>query len=155
MSPASLVAPQPLTSCVDRNDKGSFYMTTLLSAFRSIGAVGNNLQDPALDPIPGTPEPAIAAPNFAPGTADDLVDGPNPRTISKAVTGATNDATASADSADPTYSAWLYTFGQFVDHDLDLESVGSTDISIPVPADDPVFPAGTTIPITRAITDPT
>ena len=131
-------------------------MTTLLSSFRSIGAVGNNLQDPALDPIPGTPEPAIAAPNFAPGTTDGLVDGPNPRTISNAVTGATtNDGTTNADSVDPTYSAWLYTFGQFVDHDLDLESVGHTDISIPVPAGDPVFPSGTTIPITRAITDPT
>jgi peroxidase len=131
-------------------------MTTLLSAFRPIGGTGNNLDDPSLDTSPGSAELQIAPPNYAPGTTNGLIDGPNPRTISNVVSGGQSSDGQNADTNDPTgASAWLYAFGQFVDHDLDLESVGTTDISIPVPNGDPNFPGGTTIPLTRAITDPT
>jgi peroxidase len=120
-----------------------------LPEFRPIGAIGNNLADPALDPVPGSPETKLAPANFAPGTTDGLIDGPNPRMISNVVTGGDQ-----ADTTDPTASAWLYAFGQFVDHDLDLEKVGSTAIDIPVPDDDPNLAAGSSIGLTRAITDP-
>jgi peroxidase len=128
--------------------------TRLLSQFRPIGAVGNNLTDPSLDPAPGTRELQIAPPNYAPGTTNGLIDAPNPRTLSNAISGASSANGQNAGTADPTASAFLYAFGQFVDHDLDLESVGTTDISIPVPDGDPDDPNGTTIPLTRAITDP-
>ena len=129
--------------------------TKLLSAFQPIGGIDNEV-DPSLNPVPGSAELRIAPANYAPGTTDGLVDGPNPRTVSNVVSGgqsadgetaATNDATGA--------SAWLYAFGQFVDHDLDLESVGTADISISVPDGDPDFPNGTTVPLTRAITSPT
>src|SRR5712671_5810989 len=110
-------------------------MTALLPIFRQIGGIGNN-QDASLEPTAGSPELAITSPNFAGGSGNDLIDGTNPRTISNMVAGAVDDPTASSDTADPTYSAWLYTFGQFVDHDLDLEKVSDTDISIPVPNGD-------------------
>jgi hypothetical protein len=50
----------------------------------------------------------------------------------------------------------MYVFGQFVDHDIDLEStpLTNTDISIPVPAGDPVFPDGTSISMQRDDRDP-
>lgn len=125
-------------------------MTTLLSEFQPIGGIDNNV-NPSLNPVPGTPEIAIAPPNYTAGTTDGLVDGPNPRTLSNVVSSGDN-----ASTDDPTgASAWLYAFGQFVDHDLDLESIGKTDISIPVPNGDPNFPDGTTIPLNRAITSPT
>ncbi len=130
-------------------------MTTLLAEFQPIGGIDNDV-DPSLNPVPGTPELAIAPPNYAPGTTNGLIDGPNPRTISNVVSGGQSADGENANTNDPTgASAWLYAFGQFVDHDLDLEGVGTTDISIPVPNGDPTFPDGTTIPLTRAITSPT
>src|SRR5580692_8109619 len=130
-------------------------MTTLLSMFQPIGGIDNTV-DPSLDPIPGTPELSIAPPNFTPGTTDTPISGPNPRTLSNIVSGGQSSFGKRANTNDPTSaSAWLYAFGQFVDHDLDLESVGTTDDSITVPDGDPNFPDGTTIPLTRAITSPT
>jgi peroxidase len=52
-------------------------------------------------------------------------------------------------------SGMMYAWGQFVDHDLDLEKGGTTtDISITVPADDGFLPPGSTIPLTRVAIDP-
>jgi hypothetical protein len=62
---------------------------TLLSEFRAIGASGNNLQNPALDPVPGAAELAIAPLNFAVGTSDGPVTGPNARVISNVIAGGT------------------------------------------------------------------
>ena len=123
---------------------------SLLPGFRSIGAVNNNLDDPSLDPAPNTPELQIAPTNFAPGTTDGVIAGPNPRTISNVLSGGPQALVNNS-----TRSAWLYTYGQFVDHDLDLEGVGSTSIDIPVPVGDPNFADGSSIALTRAITDPT
>ncbi|MBV9250695.1 MAG: hypothetical protein JO227_15780 [Acetobacteraceae bacterium] len=122
----------------------------LLPEFRSIGGANNNLQDPSLDATPGSPETSIAPANYAPGTANDPIDGPNPRTISNVVAGGPN-----AETNDPQASAWLYAFGQFVDHDLDLEQVGTTPMNIAIPPGDPTYPSGGTIDLTRAVTDPT
>ncbi len=124
-------------------------LISLLPNFEPIGAVGNNLQNPPLDPVPDSPELRLAAPSFALGTTDRLMAGPNPRTISNVVAGGPQ-----ANVDDPTRSAWLYAFGQFVDHDLDLEEVGNTPINIPIPPGDPNFPQGSSIPLNRAITSP-
>jgi peroxidase len=61
-----------------------------------------------------------------------------------------------AETTDPVASAWLYVFGQFVDHDLDLEETPPTSaaINIVVPPGDPVFPAGTIIAMTRDSRNP-
>ena len=128
---------------------------TLLQEFRPIGGSGNNLQNPNLDPVPGAPEIALAPLNFA-GTNDRLITAPNPRTISNQISGGTGANGQNAETTDPTLSAWLYVFGQFVDHDLDLEETPLTtaDISIVVPTD-PVFPPKTVIQMTRDVRDPT
>src|SRR6516164_1414523 len=127
---------------------------TLLQEFRPIGGSGNNLQNPNLDPVPGAPEIALAPLNFA-GPNDGLITGPNPRTISNAISGGTGANGQNAETTDPTLSAWLYVFGQFVDHDLDLEDTPLTtaDISIVVPKD-PVFPPNTVIQMTRDVRNP-
>jgi peroxidase len=128
----------------------------LLREFRPVGGVGNNKAHPGLNVVPGTPELHLAPLHFARGTRDGLIDGPNPRVISNVIAGGTGAHGQNADSTDSVASAWLYVFGQFVDHDLDLES-NSPDgppINIPVPPDDPVFQGGTTINMTRDVRDP-
>jgi peroxidase len=67
------------------------------------------------------------------------------------IAGGTGAQGQSADTEDPVATAWLYVFGQFVDHDLDLEQTPLTSaaINIVIPPGDPVFDAGTTIPMTR------
>jgi peroxidase len=126
----------------------------LLQSFRPIGAAGNNQSRPELNPLPGNPELKIAPFNFGPGNT--LVDGPNPRTISNVISGGTGAQGQTGDTTDPGVSAWLYVFGQFVDHDLDLESntQSGTPINITVPAGDPIFQAGTSIAMTRDVRDP-
>ena len=124
---------------------------TLLENIRPIGGSGNNLVHPYLDPIPGRAEINLAPINFAPHTRNGLVTGPNPREISNVIAGGTGAQGQNAETEDPTASAWLYVFGQFVDHDLDLESTpaNSPAINITVPPDDPFFPPNTTINMTR------
>src|SRR5207249_1173995 len=115
------------------------------------GAAGNNLQNPGLNPIPGNGELNLAPLNFGSGAKDNLVQGPNPRTISNVISGGTGAQGQNGATTDPGASAWLYVFGQFVDHDLDLEtnSPNGNSIDIVIPAQDPVFRAGTKINMTR------
>jgi peroxidase len=128
----------------------------LLPEFRPIGGSGNNLQNRNFDPVPGSPEIALAPLNFAPKTRNGLVDGPNPRMISNVIAGGSGANGQNAETADPVASAWLYVFGQFVDHDLDLEETlpTSASIDIVVPPGDPVFGQGTSISMTRATRSP-
>jgi len=130
--------------------------TNLLQEFRPIGGSGNNLVHPTLNTPPGTPEIALAPLNFAPGTSDGLIAAPNPRTISNVIAGGTGANGQNAETEDPVASAWLYVFGQFVDHDIDLEETPTTSapINIAVPVGDPVFPDGATIAMTRDTRSP-
>jgi peroxidase len=129
---------------------------SLLEEFRPIGGSGNNLVHPDLDVVPGRAEIAWAPLNFAPGTVDGPVDGPNARTISNVIAGGTGAKGQNAQTTDLVASAWMYVFGQFVDHDLDLEETPETSaaINIVVPNDDPVFTPGTIIAMTRDTRDP-
>ena len=128
----------------------------LLDEFRPIGGSGNNLGNPGIDATPNSAELALAPLNFASGTNNGLVQGPNPRTVSNVISGGTGAQGQNGATTDPGASAWLYVFGQFVDHDLDLESnsPSGTPINITVPPRDPVFKAGTTIDMTRDVRDP-
>jgi peroxidase len=87
---------------------------------------------------------------------DPLASGPNPRLISNIIAGGTGANGQNAETTDPVASAWLYVFGQFVDHDLDLESTPATSpaINIIVPPNDPVFAPGTSIAMTRDVRSP-
>jgi peroxidase len=123
-------------------------------AIYSIDGTGNNPKQSTLGSA-GTDETRIAPPNFAAGTVDTPVDGPNPRVISNTIFA--NDANA----PDPGgLSAYVYAFGQFVDHDIDLNNDqtpnadGSNTLSMTVPADDPSLPPGSLISIVRGQVDP-
>src|SRR6202035_4314237 len=124
---------------------------SLLREFRPIGGIDNNLRSPRLNAVPGAPEIALAPLNFAPGTNDGLVDAPNARTISNVISGGTGANGQNGQTTDPKLSAWLYVFGQFVDHDLDLEEtpLSNPQINITIPPNDPNPIAGTMIAMNR------
>jgi peroxidase len=136
-------------------DRWNFQIRSLRE-FRPIGGSGNNLQNPDFNAIPGSPELALAPLNFAPGTKDRLVNGRNPRTISNVIAGGTGANGQNGQTTDPVASAWLYVFGQFVDHDIDLEETPPTSapINIIVPQGDPVFTPGKVIAMTRDTRSP-
>ena len=87
-----------------------------------------------------------------------MTPGPNPRDISNIVVAqadAGEDGPHLIDDNGIALSGMMYAWGQFVDHDLDLEKGGTTtDISIAVPANDEFLPPGSTIPLTRVAIDP-
>ena len=116
--------------------------------FRSIDGSGNNLAQPETNAT-GTDFARIGPANFEDGISNPI-DGPNPREISNIV------VAGHGDGANPEgLSGMMYAWGQFIDHDLDLSvSDGTNHIDIPIPADDPVFAPGSTIPLTRAVIDP-
>jgi peroxidase len=120
----------------------------------------NNLLHPTFNQT-NTDFTRIGPANFADGYYS-MQPGPNPRMISNIVS-----AQVSADGEDTggshltddkgvALSGMMYAWGQFVDHDLDLEKGGTNtqDISIPVPAGDGVLPDGSVIPLTRVAIDP-
>jgi peroxidase len=120
----------------------------------SIDGTGNNLSDPTLGSA-NSDETRIASANFVPGTSDTPVGGTDPRVISNTIFA--NDANAN----DPGgRSAYMYAFGQFIDHDIDLNMDqtanpdGSNTLSMTVPADDPSLPPGSQISIVRGQVDP-
>lgn len=116
--------------------------------FRTTDGTDNNPIHPDLNAA-GTDFARIGPAHFADGISS-MVDGPNPRMISDVV------AASGTDAQDPEgRSGMMYAWGQFIDHDLDLTNAnGTTAINITVPAGDPNFPAGTIIPLTRAVIDP-
>jgi peroxidase len=131
---------------------------SLLREFRPIGGVGNNLLHPNLNATPGTPEIATTPLYFGSGPGYPLVSGPNPRTVSDQISGGTDSEGDTASTTDSTLSAWLYVFGQFLDHDLDLEETPLTnpDCSIVIPPGDPnpLFTAGGLIEMNRCTRSP-
>ncbi|MBO0885104.1 MAG: peroxidase family protein, partial [Mycobacterium sp.] len=151
----TLAQTAPATAPSSTTSSTSNASVKLLDEFRPIGGTDNDKAVPALNATPGSPELNLAPLNFGPGNA--LVDGPNARTISNVISGGTGAQGQNATTTDPGASAWLYVFGQFVDHDIDLESntPAGTPINITVPAGDPIFKAGTTIDMTRDDRNPT
>ena len=126
-----------------------------LKEYRAIGASGNNLKNPWLNPVPGTPEIALTPLNFA-GPHNQPVIGPNARYVSNQISGGTGANGQDSQTTDPRASAWIYVFGQFVDHDIDLEATPLTNdaINIHVPPGDLIFPTGGTIAMNRSTRSP-
>jgi hypothetical protein len=118
----------------------------------SLDGTGNNPAKPDQGNA-GSAELRLAPANFAPGTTNTPVVGPNARVISNTIMA--NDQGA----IDPGgRSAYMYAFGQFLDHDMSRNpsqtGAGAATLGIVVPATDAVFTPGSTIDITRGQVDP-
>jgi peroxidase len=155
-APAFIVNAQNNQVGLPSNQLRDGVPANLLHEFRPVGGSGNNLKNPGFDVIPGDAELALAPLEFASGTSDGLVDGPNPRVISNLIAGGTGMNGQNGQTTDLTASAWMYVFGQFVDHDIDLEETPTTSdaINILIPDNDPVFTPGTSITMTRDTRSP-
>ncbi len=81
----------------------------------------------------------IAPAEYADGLSEPAgQDRPGAREISNTVCALEEDG-EEAPRNDRSMSDWIYAWGQFVDHDLDLTTTGSTPFDIPVPLGDPFF----------------
>lgn len=114
--------------------------------YRTIDGSGNNLLHTDMNAA-GSDFTRIGPAHYADGIST-LRSGPNARDISNIV------VAGNGDTPDPHgLSAYMYAWGQFIDHDLDLAKSGTTDISIQTSATDPIF-AGSAIALTRNAVDP-
>src|SRR5262245_12388181 len=126
--------------------------------FRTIDGSNNNLADPAMNQTQ-TDFVRVGPANFADGISE-MRSGPNPREISNIVVAQEEtgeDGPHLMDDNGIALSGMMYAWGQFIDHDLDLQKGGggtTADISITVPPGDEFLEPGSTIPVTRLAIDP-
>ena len=124
--------------------------------FRTIDGSNNNLADPTMNQT-DTDFARVGPANFADGF-NAMTSGPNPREISNILVAQADTGEGGPHLMDDNgiaLSGMMYAWGQFIDHDLDLEQQGTTtDISITVPADDEFLAPGSSIPMTRVAIDP-
>jgi peroxidase len=119
--------------------------------FRTIDGSDNNRALPGLNQA-DTDFSRIGPANFADGISE-MTPGPNPREISNIVVAGGPDTHLQVDGV--ALSGMMYAWGQFIDHDMDLQKNGTEDISVVVPPGDPFLDPDTTmIPITRVAIDP-
>jgi hypothetical protein len=129
-------------------------------AFRSIDGTGNNLEHVQWG---STDEQLlrVAPAAYADGkSAPGGVGRPSARAVSNAVVAIPADAGEDAGFNDRNLSPFVYAWGQFIDHDMDLTPGASPAeaFNVSVPSGDPWFdPAGTgtqVIPLSRSQFDP-
>ena len=114
--------------------------------FRSLDGSGNNLLHPTWGSA-GIDLLRRAAADYADGiSAPAGEDRPSPRAISNAVNAGPEPAPGEEDDAGDdnarNLSPFVYAWGQFIDHDLDLTSSGAPadPFDVPVPAGEAVVP---------------
>lgn len=122
--------------------------------FRTIDGSNNNQADRDMNQA-NTDFTRDGPANFADGFYE-MTEGPNPREISNIVVADTaKEGAHLLDDNGIALSGMMYAWGQFIDHDLDLQKTSAAiDMSITVPADDQFLEPGSTIPLTRVAIDP-
>jgi hypothetical protein len=129
--------------------------TFLSAAVESVNGTENNLAN-TLWGSAGADLIRLAAAAYSDGiSAPSLVTDASARAISNILNNQADPAKPSTDIAtidQNSLSDFGYSFGQFIDHDLDNSPNGTTAISIPVAAGDPIGPNA--LSLSRSVTDP-
>lgn len=138
-----LAAASEVSSSAAAARVSSITIPVSTAAPRSFDGTGNNLANPELGSV-GEQLLRVSDPAYADGiSAPAGADRPSAREISNALV-AQNSATAPIERE---VSAFIYVWGQFIDHDMDLTeppTTGREALPIAVPADDALFdPNGT------------
>jgi len=108
-----------------------------LKNFRSQDGSENNLKNPTWGKA-GTSFLRIAPAAYLDGISQPSgADRPGAREISNSLSVETEEETLVRN--DRFMADWIYVWGQFLDHDLDLTGTGTESFNIPVPAGDPFF----------------
>ena len=126
---------------------------TLNGPFRSIDGIGNNAANPDWGSA-GTDFLRVAPSDYGDGISSPAgEERPGAREISNAVFAQTEDIPSERGTSD-----LFWVWGQFLDHDIDLTGEAAPgeqeSFDITVPAGDPFFVPGSTIPLTRSGASP-
>jgi peroxidase len=115
----------------------------VLSSIYSIDGTGNNLSDPSRFNWGSVGQDLLRVAPAAYGDGISTLAGqdrPSPRLISEVIV---TDGTDGGTPNSRFMADWVYAWGQFIDHDIDLTSGGTgtqfQPANIPVPAGDPYF----------------
>tara|TARA_R110002073_G_scaffold41466_5_gene117065 strand:- start:2129 stop:4402 length:2274 start_codon:yes stop_codon:yes gene_type:complete len=114
-------------------------VTDLADEVRSIDGSNNNLESPDFG-VAGTPLVRVADADYADGISEPSgADRPSAREISNTLSAADPEGTTN----DRNLSDFVYLWGQFIDHDIDLsltqEGEDAESFDIAVPTGDPLF----------------
>ena len=104
-----------------------------------IDGVGNNIANPTLGAA-NTDFPRITAANYTDGI--DAPNGqnlPSARVISNLIANQDLAGVEQNLNNNRSMSDWVYAWGQFIDHDIDLTQSGTVPMNISIPAGDPTF----------------
>lgn len=118
--------------------------------FRTIDGTGNNIANPNWGAV-GTALLRAGGPAYADGISAPAANPawPNPRVVSNAVVAQPSNLPNAKGASD-----YLWAWGQFLDHDLDLTTSNPAEpFNVPILPGDPRFPAGE-MPFNRSITVP-
>lgn len=115
--------------------------------YRTFDGSNNDLANPTYNAA-GSDMTRIGTKQIGPDGG--IVEGPNPRLISNVVVAGDGDLPNTQG-----LSGMMYAWGQFVVHDIEQnKDDGQNHIDITVPKGDPQFAPGSSILLTRAVTDP-
>lgn len=114
--------------------------------FRSFDGTGNNLANPDFG-VAGALVLRLVAPDYGDGFSTPAgASRPSPRVISNGVVAQTASIFNSKNASD-----FIWQWGQFVDHDLDLMLTNPAEpLPVTVPAGDPAFLPGEMLPFFRS-----
>ncbi len=117
--------------------------------FRTIDGYGNNIDHPQRGAV-GIQLLRLTGAYYGNGYSEPAgADRPSTRVVSN-IGCAQTDSVPNAAGASDLFWQW----GQFLDHDIDLNGHTGEYLPIPVPEDDPYFAPGTEIPLFRSAYDP-
>ncbi|HLN31020.1 MAG TPA: peroxidase family protein [Gemmataceae bacterium] len=130
----------------------------LLSTYRPISEVGNNVASPSWG-VAGVDLQRLSPAEYTNGyNSPSLAQDPSPRLISDILNNQADPANPSQDIAtvnQQSLSDFVYAFGQFMDHDMDLTPGNGASMPIPVPPGDPIGgPNDTPLAFAGSQTDP-
>ena len=136
------------------HDEDEYDPYGLNQEFRSIDGANNHTEHPEMN-VTDTPLMRHTPPHYSDGISQMAgVNRPNPRSISNIV-----NAQSESIPNDRNLSSFLWVWGQFLDHDLDLTEGAQPPepAPIPVPLGDPLFDPGRTgtavLPFSRSAYD--
>jgi hypothetical protein len=118
--------------------------------FRSFDGTGNNRDNPLWGSA-ATDYARMAPVDYANGfSAARLAGRPNPRSVGLALMRQTG-----ANPNDRNLSGYVYAFGNFLAHDINRTSSGTTEfVNFTIPSGDDIFISGQTIELTRSLFNP-
>jgi len=131
----------------------------LLSTYRPISEVGNNVANPNWG-VAGADLLRLSPAEYANGyNSPSMAQDPSARLISNILNNQADPANPSQDIAtvnQQSLSDFVYSFGQFMDHDMDLTPGNGAYMPIAVPPGDPIGgPNDTPLAFAGSQTDPT